>query len=675
MKRILFTILGLLILILQLEAQTKSQVISDVIKTMDDFAADISFINENSEYADDNIHSVSKMFGSPDYFLYNDKQIDSFQKWLKEYCYVGLNRTYVEHSFRIKQHTFEKVAPKEKQDKRYQFDAILTRKSDNAINDERKISFVVEWKGNDSYVAILEIKGELYQQENGRTIATNNDNKTNVSNQTEEIQGFKQWLDKEHILIFIAVAIVIGWLLFCFFSTGPDTYHFLFMGGLVIIALIYFWPILNTPKQLDKTIIAAYDLCFPIDSLKVARVSKDNKWGLIDYDGKVLLPLEYQGVGAFCEYMTWIQKDNKVGYINNKGEVMIATQYDGGNAFHNGQTLVYVQKNSYTRTGLIIDKLGNVIRSLPYTRIEPFKGNYAKVIFEGYGYIRDKDYKEVIPAIYDNIGDLKFGHAIVQKKNKQGVVDSLGNVVVPLEYEYISFMDKDRINISKEIWEKEALVNMRGEWIVKFGRFNRIDELSQNRMAVRDGHKWGYIDRDGKVVIPLKYNRAETFSEGVATVRIGKNHGCVDLDGNLVIPMIYDEILSSKQGLMAAQKGDKWGFINQKNETVIPFKYRRVTSFGSTIYKQGTTEVLDEKGYGIIDINGKEIIPCLYNGIIWEKGFYLVKKNKKWGVMDESGNVVHSFIYDKITTDKKSREIWGTKGTEKIKLETPIKSS
>ena len=72
MKRILFTILGLLILILQLEAQTKSQVISDVIKTMDDFAADISFINENSEYADDNILSVSKMFSSPDYFLYND---------------------------------------------------------------------------------------------------------------------------------------------------------------------------------------------------------------------------------------------------------------------------------------------------------------------------------------------------------------------------------------------------------------------------------------------------------------------------------------------------------------------------------------------------------------------------------------------------------------------------
>ena len=82
---------------------------------------------------------------------------------------------------------------------------------------------------------------------------------------------------------------------------------------------------------------------------------------------------------------------------------------------------------------------------------------------------------------------------------------------------------------------------------------------------------YGYIDREGKEVIPLIYDGAFNFSEGLARVAIedsGKEKcGYIDTTGKEVIPLIYDGAYSFSEGLamvgMEDSEGDiKWGYID-----------------------------------------------------------------------------------------------------------------
>ena len=100
-----------------------------------------------------------------------------------------------------------------------------------------------------------------------------------------------------------------------------------------------------------------------------------------------------------------------------------------------------------------------------------------------YGYI-DKTGKEVVPCIYADFGSFKEGYAYV--KNEDGGV--------------------------------------------------------------------GYIDKTGKEVIPLHYDDAFGHGEGLFTVGSGGRYGMVDVNDNVVVPLTYSDISVAKNGIAYAVK-------------------------------------------------------------------------------------------------------------------------
>ncbi len=62
---------------------------------------------------------------------------------------------------------------------------------------------------------------------------------------------------------------------------------------------------------------------------------------------------------------------------------------------------------------------------------------------------------------------------------------------------------------------------------------------ARNLFPIEQNKKWGYIDRDGKTVIPPQFEFAEEFSEGLALVQLNGKWGFIDASGTLVIDARY----------------------------------------------------------------------------------------------------------------------------------------
>ncbi len=88
------------------------------------------------------------------------------------------------------------------------------------------------------------------------------------------------------------------------------------------------------------------------------------------------------------------------------------------------------------------------------------------------------------------------------------------------------------------VFYANTLIDFSGTTIGKFEAINGV--YSEGLLRARQGGKWGYVDYDGKWVIPARYEMASDFSEGVALARAEGKEGYIDHRGNWVIKPIYE---------------------------------------------------------------------------------------------------------------------------------------
>src|SRR5881396_3724101 len=69
--------------------------------------------------------------------------------------------------------------------------------------------------------------------------------------------------------------------------------------------------------------------------------------------------------------------------------------------------------------------------------------------------------------------------------------------------------------------------------------------------------KFGFIDRAGKVVIPLQFDDVRDFHEGLALVKTGEKKLFIDTSGRVVIEAKYDIVQDFFEGLAAVNIGER----------------------------------------------------------------------------------------------------------------------
>ena len=75
----------------------------------------------------------------------------------------------------------------------------------------------------------------------------------------------------------------------------------------------------------------------------------------------------------------------------------------------------------------------------------------------------------------------------------------------------------------------------------------------------RKGKKWGFCDRNKRIVIPCIYENLDFFSEDLAIVGLNGKFGVIDKKGKEIIPCIFERVYNFNEGLSRLKLNGKWG--------------------------------------------------------------------------------------------------------------------
>lgn len=146
---------------------------------------------------------------------------------------------------------------------------------------------------------------------------------------------------------------------------------------------------------------------------------------------------------------------------------------------------------------------------------------------------------------------------------------------------------------------------------------------------VIDG-KYGYVDKDNKVIIAHQYKFAYPFYDGIAMVAVesndnilGKKFGYIDKSGQFTIQPKYLLGQDYSEGLIAVLNSEsKYGFIDKNGNIILPFIYDN--PFEVDYHSQDFQNQLQHTPYAYI----------------FRDGVALVRLNNQWQFIDKQGNTV-----------------------------------
>ena len=209
------------------------------------------------------------------------------------------------------------------------------------------------------------------------------------------------------------------------------------------------------------------------------------------------------------------------------------------------------------------------------------------------------------PVFSDGLAAIKIGE-------KWGYIDTLGNVVIPAEFDFAGNFNNGfaEVNIGGTIEVGRVL-----------GVFNTVL-----------GGRWGLINKTGDYIFPPKAGLikgchswddslyceyyetgcAFDFHEGLSLVRIGEVFGYIDINGMYAITPKFVSAGDFHNGYAKVMYKGKWGYINKSGQYIVKPQFDEAFDFHYGLARISIRDSATLK-YGYIDTTGKIVIPAQFD--------------------------------------------------------------
>lgn len=321
-------------------------------------------------------------------------------------------------------------------------------------------------------------------------------------------------------------------------------------------------------------------------------VGKDDLFGVVDFDGRTVIPLQYDWVAPALNGEPFLLfSDTLMGIADRSGRMVVPMEYDAE---------LYAEFNAF----------------------DPFR----------------------------------YGLIVMSKGGKMGVLDTAGRTVVPMVYdEWLWLVDSNLMILQgydHQIRQPyETLMQLDGDTVIPTQRI--INWWDGNLFSVQNDKKLcGLYDRSGRVVVACQYDYIDYPHNGLAAVKKDGRTGVIDSRGREVIPVVEDRFggktpYPQTRNLFVLEKDGRVGAVDSLGNTVIPFEYdfNPEGSASHLVFVQGDT------AYFLFDNTGRLV--CTYDNIDWypecelsePQLLFAACRNGLWGLVDTAWREVAPCTY------------------------------
>ena len=301
------------------------------------------------------------------------------------------------------------------------------------------------------------------------------------------------------------------------------------------------------------------------------KIKKDGKYGIVNDEGTIIVENKYADI-------TNLGKDDKAGFIvkNDEGKFgvisytgtqVLENKYEGIEKLH-ANDLYVITENQKQK---LIDKDGNVVLADGFDKIQTVLANKENgVIFE-----KDRKFgvmkltgEVTIAADSEKLQEAKNGIFIAKRDGKYGIIDLTNTAKVEFKYNMASYNEMADIYILEDENANSTILNSNFETKLT----GILSELNEDKgyMKVRVGEEYKYYN----FKFEEKQVKDVLASNTLFLSKKDGKYGYVDKEGNVVIDYIYDDAKEQNScGFAAVKKDGKWGSVDSKGKVVIEPTY------------------------------------------------------------------------------------------------------
>jgi hypothetical protein len=386
---------------------------------------------------------------------------------------------------------------------------------------------------------------------------------------------------------------------------------------------------------------------------KVAWAKTKGEWRLYYETGQLVVPATpYRFVEAAANGSWRVSKDSiHWGIIDAKGYMRVPCAYK--NIIWQGKDWTIADKGFGERY-LFSSRLKKPVY-FPFTLEMPLSSDLllCKTYFDE-PILLNTAGKVVIPIAQAITHIAKEKVFIVQQKDKMGVLDEKGMLLIPFEYDRIVFSETKQFIVTKggltsyidrnnqqfnyqsqetpilrpamplsadnppnfSIYEDYDAKGLRVDGVVKqpaiYSMINPNDDCWGGFWVFENGLT-GWVQPNGETGIPAEYSYISNFPidwycMGYVVAQKNDKYGLISRENKIIIPFEYDEIADNAPNydLLAVRKGEFWGYYNvQTNSLQQPCVYKKAGVFN------GTAIITDQSGRNfVVDAKGNCVAKC-----------------------------------------------------------------
>lgn len=317
----------------------------------------------------------------------------------------------------------------------------------------------------------------------------------------------------------------------------------------------------------ERVLEALYDK-IEINNEGTIIVTLNNKLGVFDKNGNVVLDIVYDYIYQVEDALI-VSKEGKSGLVNLEGKELVPINYEEVQIAHSireGERQIFEVVNFEGKIGFF-DSKGKQLTDFLYDKNSPGRGGLIPVLKDSkWGYI-DVEGKTVIPFQFDYASSFRDGSAEVEINNERKFINKKGEFIEEEKESYE--IDGEKYTIIKED-NKYKVIGESGDVLID-NNYTSMSLYDDSIIAINED-MFLILDLKGNILAQYKALIPIGLDFFIASNTKGEMNGSlIDVKGNILSDDTYVEARGYEEFKRVVVKNSdgKYAILNEKGEKLL----------------------------------------------------------------------------------------------------------